>query len=180
MSEFVAEFMRYTAPDAQALARGIAELRDKLQQALAQGDALAIVDHAADLASMLTTDRREAEALSLLREHAAAAQALPGEEPAGWFWNAYATALQYAGQRAEAEAYFELALRLSAAAGWRRLQAMVLHHWGRSLAEQRRFDEAQARITEALALRVALGSPMEASSRRALEALAGLRGEPAA
>ena len=30
----------------------------------------------------------------LLREHAAAAEALPHEEPAGWFWSAYATALQ--------------------------------------------------------------------------------------
>ncbi len=179
MPESVAEFMRFTAPDAQAHARGMAGLREKLQQALVLGDALAIVDHAAELGSMLTTDRREREALDLLREHAAAARALPGEEPAGWFWNAYATALQYAGQRAEAEAYFELALRLSAAGGWRRLQAMVLHHWGRSLVEQRRFAEAQVRIAEALALRVELGSPMEASSRCALEALAGLRGEPA-
>lgn len=180
MPESVAEFMRFTAPDAQALARSIAELREKLRQALVRGDALAIVDHAADLGSLLTTDRQEAEALALLREHAAAAQALPGEEPAGWFWNAYATALQYAGHRAEAEAYFDRAQRLSAAAGWRRLQALVLHHWGRSLAEQRRFDEAQAKIAAALALRMQLDDRMQASSRQALEALAALRGEAAA
>lgn len=95
MPEPVVEFMRYTAPDAEAHARGIDELRKKLQRALLAGDKLVTVDHAADLGSMLTTDRNEFEALRLLREHSAAAEALPHEEPAGWFWNAYATALQY-------------------------------------------------------------------------------------
>lgn len=177
MAEPVLEFMRYTAPDAQAHARGIAELRSKLAQALLAGDSLTIVDHAADLGSMLTTDRKEVEALSLLREHVAKAEALPQEEAAGWFWNAYATALQYAGHRDEAEAHFARAVDLCKASGWSRLQAMVLHHWGRSLAEQRHFDAAQARIAEALALRVRLEDRQQASSRLALAALAQLRGQ---
>jgi tetratricopeptide (TPR) repeat protein len=166
-----AEFMRYTAADAQAQARGIAELRDKLAGALARGDTLAIVDHAADLGSMLTTDRRESEALSLLREHVSAAESVPDEEPSAWFWNAYATAMQYCGQRAEAEAYFARALGMSRASGWSRLEALVLHHWGRSLVEQGRFADAKAHIAEALALRVRLNDVWQDSSRRALDAL---------
>lgn len=175
MSEPVIEFMRYTAPDAEAHARGIDELREKLKQAVVADDKLATVDHAADLGSMLTTDRKEFEALHLLREYLALAESLPGEEPAGWFWSAYATALQYTGQRAEADVYFTKALSLCTASGWSRLQALVLHHWGRSLAEQRRFTEAEVRISEALALRVQLqDKPGQERSRRALEVLAQL------
>jgi tetratricopeptide (TPR) repeat protein len=177
MSEPVAEFMRHTAPDAEAHARSVSALREKLRHAVLSGDKLATVDHAADLGSMLTTDRKEFEALQLLREHSASAEALPGEEPAGWFWSAYATALQYTGQRAEADVYFAKALSLSSASGWSRLQALVLHHWGRSLAEQRRFSEAEARISEALALRVRLQDPGQERSRRALEALVQLRSQ---
>jgi tetratricopeptide (TPR) repeat protein len=173
----VAEFMRYTAPDAQAHARGIEELRERLRHALSAGDKLAIVDHAADLGSMLTTDRKEIEALQLLREHAAEAEALPHQEAAGWFWNAYATALQYTGQRSEADAYFAKALSLCDASGWSRLKAFVLHHWGRSFAEQQRFMEAEGCIGEALSLRIQLDDPRQDSSRRALDALAKLRDE---
>lgn len=169
------EFMRFTAPDPQAQARAIGELREQLQRAVQAGDTLAIADHAADLGGLLTTARQEAEALGLLREHAAAAEALPHEEPAGWYWNAYATALQYSGERQEAERYFDKALTLCRASGWSQLQAMVLQHWGRNLAEQRRFAEARARFEEALALRVALGDPLQASSKAALEQLALLR-----
>jgi len=52
----------------------------------------------------------------------------------------------------------------------------VLQHWGRSLAEQGRFDEAELRITEALALRVQLQDPRQESSRQALDLLAQWRG----
>jgi tetratricopeptide (TPR) repeat protein len=175
MSEPVAEFMRYTAPDAEAHAQGISELREKLKRALLARDQLAIMDHAADLGSMLTTDRKEFDALRLLQEHAAAAEAFPSEEPAGWFWNAYATALQYTGRRTEADVYFAKALSLCVGAGWSRLQALVLHHWGRNLVEQRRFAEAEVRISEAVAIRVNLNDPRQGSSRRALVALAELR-----
>ena len=171
----VTEFMRHTAPDAEAHAQGVREMRAKLQVAQQAGDELAIVDHAADLASLLTTDRQEFEALALLQQHATAAEAWPHEEPAGWFWNAYATALQYTGRRAEADGYFAKALALSAAAGWARLQALVLHHWGRSLVERGRLNEAEARIAEALSIRVTLNDPRQDSSRRALDALAAMR-----
>ena len=170
-SQSVAEFMRYTAPDAEAHARGISELRRKLDQAISENDRRATVDHAADLASMLTTDRRELEALRVLGEHAALAEALPEEEPSGWFWNAYATALQYTGNRTEADACFAKAHGLCTTGGWTRLEALVLHHWGRNLAEQRRFPEAEARISEALAIRIKLGDPKQESSRLALEAV---------
>jgi tetratricopeptide (TPR) repeat protein len=173
----IAEFMRHTAPDAEAHARGINELREKLRQAVLAGDRLSTVDHAADLGSMLTTDRKEFEALRLLREYAILAEAMPGEEPAGWFWSAYATAMQYTGQRTEADVYFAKALSLCSASGWSRLRALVLHHWGRSLAEQRRYAEAEARISEALALRIQLRDPGHEMSRRALEAVAQLRVE---
>lgn len=173
-----AEFMRFTAPDAQALARGITEQRAQLAFALRAKDSPATVEHAADLAALLTTDRREAEALQLLREHAAAAEALPGQEAAGWFWNAYATALQYAGHRAEADGYFDKTLALATAGGWQRLQALASHHWGRSLVEQGRLDEAQARIAAALAIRTGLGDERGvASSQRALDTLSALQGQ---
>jgi tetratricopeptide (TPR) repeat protein len=175
MPDPVEEFMRHTAPDAAAHAQGISGLREKLGHALLAGDPLTIVDHAADLGSMLTTDRKEVEAVALLEQHAAAAEGLPNEEPAGWFWNAYATALQYTGRRAEADAYFAKTLDLCRASGWSRLQALALHHWGRNLVEQGRLAEAQARISEALAIRVQLNDPRQASSRRALDALAERR-----
>ena len=162
----VTEFMRFSAPDADALARSIEQTRAGLEQAHVACDTLASVDLAGDLGSMLTTARREAEALRLLHEHVDLAESLSAHEPAGWFWNAYATALQYNGKRAEADCR---------SAGWSRLQSFVLHHWGRSLAEQERFDEAQVRISEALALRVQLNEPRQESSRRALEVLAQLR-----
>ena len=87
------------------------------------------------------------------------------------FWNAYATALQYAGNRAEADAFFAKAHGLCSTAGWARLEALVLHHWGRNLAEQGRFPEAEARISQALAIRIRLDDPRQESSSRALKVL---------
>lgn len=173
----VAEFMRFTAPDADALTRSLDEQRELLDRARRAGDQLAIVDHAADLAALLTTAHREQDALLLLREHLPLAEARPGEEPAGWFWNAYATALQYAGHRAEADRYFAKTVALARAGGWLRLQAMALHHGGRNLVERGRVDEARARFADALALRTQLGDGRgQASSQAALDAL----GEPGA
>jgi putative acetyltransferase len=175
MPSSVPEFMRFSAPDPAALASSIADARVRLATALQAGDKLGIVDAAADLGGLLTTARQEAEAVSLLREHAALAETLAHEEAAAWYWNACATALQYCGHRDEADAYFAKALDLCAASGWSRLHPMVLHHWGRSLAERGRFDEAQARIAEALSLRVQTNDPLQASSRRALDVLAQWR-----
>ena len=96
-------------------------------------------------------------------------------EALGWFWCAYATALQYLGQRAEAEPIFARTVVLCEAGGWARLRAMALQHWGRSLVEQGRFDEAESRFHEALALRVQLQDPRQATTREALALLAQLR-----
>lgn len=169
------EFQRFTAPDPAALERGIAASRESLARALQQGADAACVDHAADLGGALTTARREAEALAVLEPHAAHADAIPHQEAAGWYWCAYATALQYLGRRDEAEPLFEKAIRLCRDGGWQKLQAMVHHHWGRSLAEQGRLDEAQAQIETALAMRQVLDDPRRASSQRALDGLNDLR-----
>jgi GST-like protein len=171
------EFQRFTAPDPAALEAGIAECRAKLLQAQQAGDRRRVVEHSADLGAMLTTARREAEALPLLQAQLGAAEALAAEEVAGWFWNAYATALQYTGSRQQADAVFAKALALCQAGGWLRLQSFVLQHWGRSLVEQDELDQAQARFDEALAIRRQLNDPRQASTERALAALAELRAQ---
>ena len=175
MSQFVAEFMRFTAPDLAALETSIAEKRLKLAAAVRAGEALAVVDTAGDLGSMLTTARLEAEARRLLEEHMHHVEAVVHHEPAGWYWNAYATTLQYCSERAMAEEYFVKSIKLARAGGWRGLEALALHHWGRCLAEQERFAEAESRISEALAIRVELGEPRQESSRRALVELSALQ-----
>jgi tetratricopeptide (TPR) repeat protein len=175
MGERVPEFMRYTAPDADALMRDIGVARYKLADAVRAKNALAIIDHAADLGSMLTTARKEGDAVELLQAHVSLAELQGEREPSAWYWNALGTALQYTGHRAEADRYFAKAVELSRAAGWSQILAMALHHWGRSLAEQGRFDEAEARFNEALAIRVQLGEPRQERSRQALQVLAELR-----
>ena len=175
MPPVVAEFMRFSAPDPDALARGMVETRITLIAAVQAGESLAMVEAAADLGSMLTTARMEAEAVQVLEEHFQHAEANAQYEPAGWFWNAYATALQYCGRRNEAETYFSKSIELAKARGWRRLEALALHHLGRSLAEQSRFAEAESRISEALAIRMELNEPRQESSRQALVELAALQ-----
>ncbi|MBI3349026.1 MAG: GNAT family N-acetyltransferase [Burkholderiales bacterium] len=170
--------MRFSAPDPVALASDIDAKRAKLAAAIQAGDPLAVVDAAADLGSLLTTARQEAEAVQLLELHLHLAEAQARHEPAGWFWNGYATALQYGGRRTEAEPYFIKAIDIAKAHGWRRLEALALHHWGRSLVEQQRFSEAEARISEALAIRIDLNAPSQASSSRALAELAALQSRP--
>ena len=167
--------MRFSAPDLDALAREITATRKKLAAAVQAGEVLAIVEAAADLGSMLTTARMETEAVQILEEHLQRADVSASHEPVGWFWNAYATALQYCGRRSEAEPYFSRSIELAKAYGWRRLEALALHHLGRSLAEQRRFVEAESRISAALAIRVELNEPRQESSRRALVELAALQ-----
>jgi len=172
-----AEFQRFTAPDAAQLERDIATCRERLAQAEALGDDAAIVDHAADLGGMLTTARREAEALAVMAPHTARAEALPQHEPTAWFWNALATALQYLGRHDEAAPLFDRAVQLSRASGWRRIEAMARQHWGRSLAEQGCLDGARQQFEAALAIRQAMGDPRAASSQRALDGLAELSGQ---
>lgn len=182
----IAEFLRFTAPDPEAHARSIAALRGQLAQLQGNASAGAAVDEAAllevvaDLAGLLIMARQEGEALQLLQAHEALAEAASQASPVlhealGWFWCAYATASQYLGQRSEAEPIFARTVALCEAGGWARLRAMVLQHWGRSLAEQGRFDEAESRFQQALALRVQLQDPRQATTREALALLAQLR-----
>ncbi len=168
------EFQRFTAPDPIALESDIRRTRVKLAEAIEAGASVASVEHAADLGSMLTTARREAEALAVMTEQLSLAETLPNEEATGWYWNAYATALQYLGRREEANAFFSEALVLSQAAGWLRLQSFILHHWGRCLVELERRNEAQAKFSAALKIRQELNDPRQASTQRALEGLAQL------
>ncbi|HET7403855.1 MAG TPA: tetratricopeptide repeat protein [Usitatibacter sp.] len=173
--ERVVEFMRYSAPDPEGLERDIEQMHARLAQAIGDNEPLAIVDHAADLGTMLTTARREAEAVQLLRSHAALAEAHAGHEASAWYWNALATALQYTDHRAEAEHYFAKATGLSRLSGWPRILAMTLHHWGRNLVEQGRFAEAEERFSEALAIRIRIDDPRQERSRQALHVSAELR-----
>ena len=175
MSQPVVEFMRFTAPDLAALEVGVAETRLKLAAAVHAGEALAVVEIAGDLGSMLTTARLEAEARRLLEEHMHHVEAVVHYEPAGWYWNAYATALQYCNERAMAEKYFVKSVELARSGGWRSLEALALHHWGRCLAEQERFAEAESRISDAHAIRVELNEPRQESSRRALIELSAVQ-----
>jgi tetratricopeptide (TPR) repeat protein len=175
MPNAVAEFMRYSAPDPADLACQIEIMRSKLVEARASGNLLAVVDHVADLGSMLTTARLESEAVKLMQEHELLAESHPSHEPSGWFWNSLATALQYAGHRELADKYFERAVQISRASAWQQLLAQALHHWARSLAEQHRFVEAEQRLQEALAIRVSIGEPRQSSTRNALDALTLLR-----
>lgn len=167
--------MRFTAPDPVALERRIQEMRLKLSEAQSRGDEGAVLDHAADLGGLLTTARGEVAALALLREHESLADSHGAIEPCAWFWNALATALQYVGQRERAEGYFAKAVAVAKEGGWKRIEAMALHHWGRSLVEQGRLEEAESRLTQALVIRETLGEPWKASSRTALAELARLR-----
>jgi tetratricopeptide (TPR) repeat protein len=169
------EFQRFTSPDLAALMIGIVECRGKLADARRAKSDVAIIEHAADLGSMLTTARHEDEALALLLHYLDLARSLQTEEAAGWFLNAYATALQYLDRRDEASLVFGEALDLCRINGWQRLQSFVQQHWGRCLVEQDRLNEAELHFIEALALRIQLNDPRKTSTERALEGLTRLR-----
>jgi tetratricopeptide (TPR) repeat protein len=170
-----ADFMRFTALDVGDIERSIRDTRLKLSEAQSRGDKSAILDHAADLGGMLTSARNETEALELLRSHEQLASTHPSAEQTAWFWNALATALQYVGERMAAEGYFAKAVDVAQQGGWRRIEAMALHHWGRSLVEQGRLDEAEFRVGQALVIREELGEPRRETSRKALVEIAKLR-----
>lgn len=164
-------FQRYSAPDPVALAQGVARTRDALAIARAENDSLAVIDLAGELASMLTTDRREAEARNLLAPLQLTVREHLSSEPAGWFYLAFGTACQYLGLRAEANAMFAEALDLARAHAWAALEHFVLAHWGRSLVEEREVARARECFVQALAIRERLKDPRAAATRRALEAL---------
>lgn len=164
-------FQRFSAPDPIAHAQNTARTQDVLANAGGESDSLAVIDLTGDLASMLTTARREAEARDLLAPLQSAVREHLSSEPAGWFYLAFGTASQYMGLRAEANAMFSEALNLARAHAWVTLEHFVLAHWGRSLVEEREFARARECFIQALAIRERLNDPRTATTRRALEAL---------
>ncbi len=165
-------FLRFTAPDLAALHRDMAQAERQLAQARAEADLLRALEHAGDLGSLLTTDRQQEAARALLTEFLPVARQHPAHEPSAWLLHALATACQYCGERAEADVLFAEALALARLHSWTQLEHYVLHHWGRCLAEQRRFGPARDCFLKSLAIRQALGDPRQASSQRALDVLA--------
>ncbi|HWH40423.1 MAG TPA: hypothetical protein VNU21_11330 [Usitatibacter sp.] len=167
-------FQRYSAPDPERLAQDIERVRQELLEARANGNALAIIEHAGDLASMLTTNREEAEGRDLLRPLQSTVLEHLSSEPAGWYYLAFGTASQYLGFRDEANAMFAEALRLAREHSWEVLEHFALSHWGRSLVEEGHFSRARELFLQALAIRERLNEPRAASSRRHLAALSEL------
>ena len=174
MSQANNAFARYDTPDAVAHARQMEQMRAALQAA--EPGSLDQLDHAADLASLLTTARQEAEALALLEPLQPLALAHLACEPAGWYYLAHGTASQYLNRRDEPNAMFGEALRLSQAQGWERLEHFVHVHWGRSRVEERLFSEARAHFQRALSQRERLQHPGAGRVRELLAALAALQG----
>jgi tetratricopeptide (TPR) repeat protein len=174
MSQAINAFARYDAPDPVEHARQIEQMRAALQTA--EPGTLRQLDHAVDLASLLTTARQEAEALALLEPLQPLALVHLACEPAGWYYLAHGTASQYLNRRDKANAMFGEALRLSQAQGWERLEHFVHVHWGRSRVEERLFSEARAHFQRALSQRERLQHPGAGRVRELLSALDAIEG----
>ncbi len=174
-----AHFQRFSAPDPIAHAQNIERTQDALARARNDGDTVAVIDLAGDLASLLTTARREAEARDLLAPLLTAVREHLSSEPSAWFYLAFGTASQYLGLRAEANAMFSEALDLARTHAWVKLEHYVLAHWGRSLVEEREFLRARQCFNQALAIRERLNDPRAATTRHALEALTELEARTA-
>ncbi len=171
-------FQRYTAPDPDAHAQEIERLSAALSNVSYSGS-LAAVDLSADLASLLTTARREAQARELLVPLQSTVQNHLSSEPAGWYYLSFGTASQYLGLRAEANAMFAEALRLARSHRWEQLEQFVLVHWGRSLVEEREFCRAREYFVSALGIRERLRDPGASRVRRLLDALDALESRTA-
>jgi len=164
-------FQRFAAADAPQLASDIERAQKALLAAQAGTDPLAHLERAGELASMLTTARREAEASELLLPLLSIAEQNSAHEPAGWYFLALATASQYLELRTQANSLFGKALELARAHSWQALEHFTLHHWGRSLVEEHNFTHARECFNQALAIRERLNEPRQSSTRRALLAL---------
>lgn len=164
-------FHRYTAPDPEAHALEIQGLSAAMSAARAGTDSRALIDASADLASVLTTARREAEAHDLLLPLLSVAREHASQEPAGWFLLSLGTASQYLGLREQANTLFAEALALAQDQGWERLEHFVLVHWGRSLVEERACGRARDLLVRALALRERQQHPGAERVRAMLQSL---------
>jgi tetratricopeptide (TPR) repeat protein len=164
-------FQRFSADDPTRLQLEIEEGQRDLQLAQRQGDVAQAIELATEIGGLLTIARREAEACSLLLEYLPQARVQGVELTTGWLLLNLATANQYLGYKAEANSAFSESLAKARTLGDRELEHYVLHHWGRSLVEDKEFSYAKECFEQALALRVSLNEPRQASTRRALEAL---------
>lgn len=160
-------FLRFTAEDPAALGEQIARAEATL--ALASSNA-AVVRASVELGALLTTARRETEAVEILQAAWSRAQ-VDGGEGLGWLLLYLGTARQYLGQPGEALALFCEALGLAREGGHRGLESYVLHHTGRLHAECDAVEAAREAFTGALVLRRSLGDPRSTASERALEML---------
>lgn len=168
-------FLRFSAPDAQTLLLDIERVQAQLRLAEVEGDSQRTLEHAATLTGMLTTNRQEHEAYHTGARHLPLARVHAQAEESAWLLHALATAAQYLDRRQEANALFAEALEAARRNGWRSLEHFVLHHWGRSRAEEGLFEQAEQCFRLALAIRVELNLPRQDSTRRALAYLAELR-----
>jgi tetratricopeptide (TPR) repeat protein len=165
-------FQRFTPDDPAELGRQIDSARSEIEALRQAGDHAGALESVASLGSLLTTARREGEARSLLLEAVASARAAEESETLGWLLLSLATANQYLELRAEAQDQFRQALAIARSLGVERLEHFTLHHLGRFLVEQHDVPQARLCFSQALALRERLDDPRQASSRRALAALA--------
>jgi tetratricopeptide (TPR) repeat protein len=167
----VMHFQRFEADNPEKLLAQIERAQSDLAAAVTRHDHEEQLSIAASLGSMLTTARRGEEARQLLLEYLARARQRGTPEQIGWLLLFLATANQYLDQRPEASRQFDEALAQAKSGETKQLEHFVLHHWGRFLVEDGEFERAKECFKRALALRVELNDPKQASSRRALEAI---------
>jgi len=161
-------FLRFRWSDPDALEREIEDARLAYANTV---DAAGEIDAACRLGIALTAADREAEAAALLDAALTKARLLPDAEPAAWVLLYLATARQYLGERAVAQAMFDEALAIAAAHGFREVEHYVLHHRGRCYAEQNNVVEARRCFERALQIRLELGEPRAERTRQAIAAL---------
>ena len=170
-------FLRHVPAAPESFQGRVAATQGDLEAAvLHRGEPKQVLDCAGNLVALLTAARREAEAISTGDAHLPLARANATLEESAWLLHHLATASQYGRRRARANDLFAEALTACRQHGWRKLEHFVLHHWGRSLAEEGRLEEAERCFVDSRAIRAELGDPLVESSDRALAELAKLRG----
>ena len=168
-------FQRYSAPDAESLQRDIDAARSKLAAARSLSAEPMILELSAELGGLLTTARKEHEAIEILQSALDRIGSANGSAIHGWLLLNSATANQYLRNSELAAAQFPEALRVARSLADRELEHYTLHHWGRFLVEKGEIQQARHCFVQALAIREALGDPRQESSRRALATLDELR-----
>jgi tetratricopeptide (TPR) repeat protein len=167
-------FQRVRASDPEALARRIAEDRSRLAVARAAGDAASELAAACGLGLNLTIAGDEQGAAEILDVALPLARRLGDKVREVEALLSLATARQYLGERATAQALFLEALERARADKVAQFEHFILHHRGRCYVEQGEIAAARQCFVAALALRQALGEQHYiASTERALAAIHG-------